>query len=129
MIIKVSRYDRNDKRCIGRLTMPGFECYTLEDAEREVKIPHKTAIPTGKYEVVVSYSNRFKKMLPLLVNVPNFEGVRIHSGNTEQDTEGCILIGMNRSFDSITESRSAMAKFMPILMKALKVEKVWVEVG
>lgn len=129
MNITVQRIDKNDHRCIGLLTMPEFTCHTLEDTERDVKIMGKTAIPKGTYEVVVNYSNRFKKMLPLLIDVPNFSGVRIHSGNTSEDTEGCILIGMERSFDSITHSRIAMSKFMPILMKWLKKEKVYLVVS
>lgn len=126
MDITITRYDKNEHRCIGTLVMPEFTCYTLEDAEREEKIPGKTAIPVGRYEVVVSYSNRFKKMLPLLLDVPNFEGVRIHSGNSEADSSGCPLIGLQRSFDTITHSRAAMSKFMPLLMAALKKEKVFV---
>lgn len=128
MNITIHRYERNENRTIGRLRMPGFECYTLEDAEREEKIVHKTAVPIGTYEVVVSYSNRFKKMLPLLLDTPGFTGIRIHSGNTEADTSGCILIGLGRFQDSISQSRSAMAMFMAILMKFLKKEKVYIEI-
>lgn len=129
MIIQVNRYDKNETRCIGKLNMPGFECYTLEDDEDELKEFGKSAIPKGKYEVVISFSNRFKRLLPLLINVPNFEGVRIHSGNTEADTEGCILIGMNRTIETITESRTAMKTFMPLLMNALTKEKVYVDIS
>lgn len=68
-------------------------CKTLEDKVRENKIPHETAIPYGHYQVILSYSPKFHTYLPLIVNVPNFEGIRIHQGNTIQDTSGCILVG------------------------------------
>lgn len=84
-----------DKSTIGDLLVDSnFFCYTLEDVVRkpDEKIPGETAIPTGKYEVVLSMSNRFKKLLPELLNVPNFTGVRMHGGNTSDDTDGCIIL-------------------------------------
>lgn len=69
-------------------------CNTLEDASTTKKIKGQSAIPTGKYEVQITMSNRFKKLLPLLLDVPNYAGVRIHKGNDQGDTEGCILVGM-----------------------------------
>lgn len=84
-----------DKSTIGDLLINGnFFCYTLEDVVRlpNQKIYGKTAISTGKYEVVLSMSNRFKKLLPELLNVPNFTGIRMHGGNTSEDTEGCIVL-------------------------------------
>jgi hypothetical protein len=76
-----------------------FLCHTLEDVVRDagVKIHGQTAIPKGVYELVVSFSNRFKKRLPLLLNVPNFEGIRIHGGNSENDSSGCVLVGGRRT--------------------------------
>ena len=74
-----------------------FICHTLEDVQRDVKIAGKTAIPWGMYKLIVNMSNRFKKRLPLLLDVPNFEGVRIHGGNTEQNTEGCILVAARKT--------------------------------
>lgn len=76
-----------------------FECFTLEDADavREgPKIPGKTAIPAGKYRLNLDMSVRFKRMMPHIMNVPNFEGIRIHAGNVAEDTEGCILVGRDR---------------------------------
>jgi hypothetical protein len=108
MKLEVKRLHRTDNSTIGELTIDGkFECYTLEDKERDVKIKGETAIPKGTYKVIINQSNRFKKLLPLLIGVPNFEGVRIHPGNSNHDTEGCILVGMNRSVDYITKSRKA----------------------
>ena len=92
MELRVERTDFSETSTIGKLYVDDqFECYTLEDKVRPVKIKGKTAIPAGRYEVIVNFSQRFGRMLPLFLNVPNFEGVRIHPGNTAADTEGCIL--------------------------------------
>ena len=101
-----------------------FFCYTLEDAVREQKIYGKTAIPYGKYDVVITYSPRFKQNMPLLVNVPNFEGVRIHTGNTANDTEGCILVGMTKEKDFIGNSKKAFE----MLMQKISGQKVTLEI-
>ena len=108
MELQLKREIFTDISTIGTLTIDGkFECYTLEDIERDVKIKSETAIPKGTYKVIINQSNRFKRLMPLLLNVPNFEGVRIHAGNSNHDTEGCILVGQNRSVDYITKSRKA----------------------
>ena len=108
MQITVKRLHKTDTSTIGELLIDGiFECYTLEDIERPVKIKAETAISKGTYKVIINQSNRFKKLLPLLLKVPNFEGVRIHPGNSNHDTEGCILVGRTRSKDFIGQSRKA----------------------
>ena len=108
MKIQIKRLHKTENSTIGEMTIDGkFECYTLEDKERDVKIKSETAIPKGTYKVIINQSNRFKKLMPLLLNVPNFEGVRIHPGNSNHDTEGCILVGQCRSVDYITKSRKA----------------------
>lgn len=119
MKIEVKRLHRTDNSTIGELTIDGkFECYTLEDIERNVKIKGETAIPKGTYKVIINQSNRFKRMLPLLIGVPNFEGVRIHAGNSNHDTEGCILVGQNRSVDYITKSRKAFDSLFKKMQEA-----------
>jgi hypothetical protein len=95
--LRLTRKEFTDRSTIGELHVNGvFECFTLEDTVRPVKIKGETAIPEGRYEVVVNFSERFQRPLPLLLNVPNFEGVRIHPGNTDKDTEGCILVGWTK---------------------------------
>jgi hypothetical protein len=106
-----------------------FFCYVCEDVVRNKKIAGVTAIPAGRYQVVITYSPRFRKNLPLLLNVPNFEGVRIHAGNTALDTEGCLLLGKKETSDGVGESRAAMTEFMPILSKALESGDVWLSIS
>lgn len=115
---------------IGELSVDGkFECYTLEDIPRECKVYSETCIPKGEYEVVITMSNRFKQRMPLLKSVPGFEGIRIHSGNTAADTEGCILVGMSKGKDIIYESRKAYKALFDKLDAALaKGEKVTIKV-
>lgn len=119
MKITVKRLYKTDTSTIGELLIDGvFECYTLEDVEREVKVKSETAIPKGTYKVIINQSNRFKRLLPLLLNVPNFEGVRIHSGNSNHDTEGCILVGQTRGKDYIGKSRKAFDKLFKKMQAA-----------
>jgi len=112
------------KSTTGILYVDGaFFCYTLEDVVRPAgeKVYGKTAIPWGTYPLVVTFSDRFQKPLPLLIGVPNFVGVRIHSGNVAENTEGCILLGMTHSTDFVGNSRLALAKFMDALDDAYDV--------
>jgi hypothetical protein len=122
MKIEVKRLHRTENSTIGELLIDGvWECYTLEDKERDVKIKSETAIPRGTYKVIINQSNRFKRLLPLLLNVPNFEGVRIHSGNTNHNTEGCILVGRTRSKDFIGQSRKAFDSLFAKMQKAKQI--------
>jgi len=119
MQITVRRLHKTDTSTIGELSIDGvFECFTLEDVERKEKIKSETAIPKGTYKVIINQSNRFKRLLPLLLNVPNFEGVRIHSGNSNHDTEGCILVGQTRGKDYIGQSRKAFDKLFKKMQAA-----------
>jgi hypothetical protein len=114
---------------IGELFIEGvFECYTLEDIERPVKIPGMTAIPKGTYEVVINFSNRFQKLLPLLQNVPDFEGVRIHTGNIAANTEGCILVGKSKDATQVLQSKVAFDALFPKLQAASAKEKIFIQI-
>ena len=120
-------------RTLGKLYADNvFECFTCEDKYRtpsEAKVPGETAIPKGRYKVVITLSNRFKRELPLLLNVPNYDGVRIHSGNTEADTEGCILCGSTRNDSGVFSSRIATNNLILKIRNAINSGKeVWITV-
>ena len=121
-----------DRSTIGELCLEGEqtrECYTLEDRVRQgPKIPGKTAIPAGRYQVLITHSARFKQPLPLLVNVPGFEGIRIHPGNTAADTAGCILVGRERGEDCVRKSRLAFAPLFAMIQRALDHGSVWLTI-
>ena len=106
---------------IGRLSSSGvFVAYTLEDVVRHgEKVPGATAIPAGTYCVVQSLSQRFGCVLPEVLNVPGFTGIRIHAGNTAADTEGCVLVGLDKHEDWIGQSRDALAAVQRLIGTAL----------
>lgn len=130
MQLLLKRIKFSEKSTIGELYVDGkFECYTLEDVVREVKIPNETAIPYGTYTVTISYSPRFKRYLPELHDVPNFSKIRIHPGNTDKNTEGCILVGENYTDDFISNSRVAFNKLYPkIVFDSQQGNKISIEI-
>jgi hypothetical protein len=118
-----------------------YFCDTLEDTDRgltctmslaelkEVKEYGRTAIPTGRYPIAYTYSPRFKKHLPLLLQVPAFEGIRIHAGNTHRDTSGCLLLGKNKAVGKVLDSRKTMDEFLRILKPAIEAcEDIWITI-
>lgn len=118
MKLLLRRIAKRDTYTIGRLYIDGkYFCDTLEDTDRnltsemdeeyirEQKVYGKTAIPSGVYQVQITYSPKFKKNMPLVKDVKGFQGIRIHSGNTDKDTEGCILVGKNTKVGMVTDSR------------------------
>lgn len=117
--IKLKRTDYKETYTVGRLYINNnYFCDTLEDRcrdlSKEKKIYSQTAIPKGVYKLVISYSPRFKRLLPLLLNVPFFEGIRIHAGNSSKDTSGCILVGTVKDVekDWISNSKSTEKLFI-----------------
>jgi hypothetical protein len=138
MELIVTRQIFTEESTVGSLSIDGkFQCFTLEDVQREIegepvaswKIPGKTAIPKGKYEVVIDFSPHFGHDLPHILNVPGYTGVRIHPGNDDEDTEGCILVGLTRSPNFVGQSRNAFDNLSPLLDEAYaKCEKIMLEV-
>lgn len=141
MLITIDRAWKKSDYTISRLYVNGelFGCNTLEDTDRGLKqdmtleeirkkkVYGQTAIPSGRYECVYTYSNRFKKMLPLLKGVPGFDGIRIHSGNSAKDTEGCILVGKNDKKGWVSNSRFWTDKLIQTMKTAWdKKEKVMI---
>ncbi len=119
----------------GSLYVDGvFLCYTLEDVDRKmesggVKQYGTTAIPRGTYRVVLDMSSRFKRIMPHVLDVPGFAGIRIHKGNTAEDTDGCILVGVVRSGDRLINSAAAYERLMMLLEDAdARDEPVTIEV-
>lgn len=119
-----------DKSTIGDLKLLGeFFCNILEDPVREIKIPKITAIPEGTYEVVITYSNRFKKFMPLLLNVPNYIGIRIHAGARPEHTEGCLLTGTKTNKpDEVGDQFRQYDRLFARLKQMCKKEKVYIEI-
>ena len=116
---------------IGHLFVnDNYFCDTLEDTTRTgLKIFGKTSIPAGTYTVDWNWSNRFMRYMPELLSVPGFSGIRIHSGNTDQDTEGCILVGRNKVVGEVTNSRFYSDVLNRMIKSAYdKSEKITIEI-
>lgn len=131
MELLVSRTEYQPVCTIGEFDIDGAAfCFTLEDVVRPagVKVQNETAIPAGRYRMRMTWSNRFKKMMPELMNVPMFAGVRIHGGNTSEDTEGCILVGMHRSRQSIDTCAPACDHIYGLIADAEKLGEVWITI-
>lgn len=125
----------------GRLYIDDvFECFTVEDKDRKLeehgcsaKVQNKTCIPRGEYELIIRYSNHFKKHLIAVTGVPCFEGILIHSGNSSKDTEGCIIVGSvndRNDDDWVGGSRVAYDRLHKKVKSALSMgEKVFLVVS
>jgi hypothetical protein len=141
MEIVLKRKILTSESTIGELYVNGvFECFILEDMDRGLdksmslaeiqshKIHSKTAIPTGKYEVAITFSDRFKQYLPLVLGVPGYEGIRIHPGNTAADTEGCLLPGLEKQTNVVSKSKIAFSKLFAKLKAVEKKEKIFITI-
>ena len=142
MELRLERKYRNNNYCIDKLYINGkYFSDVLEDPDRgltdtmsleeikKIKIKGNTCIPYGTYNITITYSPRFKKNLPLLNNVKGFDGIRIHSGNKPQDTEGCLLPGFNKGKGQVIDSRVTTDKLIAQIQQALnKGEKVTITI-
>lgn len=142
MELRLERRFRSSNYCIDKLYINNkYFSDVLEDPDRgltdsmsleeikRIKVKGNTCIPYGTYNVTITYSPRFKKNLPLLNNVKGFDGIRIHSGNTPKDTEGCLLPGFNRVKGQVLDSRVTTNKLIAQIQQALnKGEKVTIQI-
>lgn len=116
--LKIKRIAKKETYTIGKLYVNGiYFCDTLEDVVRPQangkvinKVHGETAIPSGRYRVAITYSNRFKKNMIQVLNVPGFGGIRIHAGNVNSDTDGCPLVGFNKEKGKVLDSAVTSAK-------------------
>ena len=138
MKLKLQRNMFGSKSTIGILSIDGQkECVTLEDVDRQLedhperKVQNETAIPRGTYKIVPHFSNHFKRIVPMLVDVPNFTYVYIHSGNTDVDTDGCILVGEEVvNIDFISNSKKALSRLFDKIQIAWNKEEevtIWID--
>lgn len=125
MELSLNRFFKGELYTISHLCVDGeYFCDTIEDTVRvlgehgEGKIPDKTAIPAGTYKITLAYSPKFKRIMPLLLNVPFFQGILIHTGNTQDDSSGCIIVGENKVKGKVINSQITFNKLYPILKKA-----------
>jgi len=141
MLLTLERYRSNNNATLGRLYINGvFECYTLEDEHRETKVMHETRIPKGSYQIKLrtfgSFHRRFKVKYPAvhkgmlwIQNVPNFSCILIHTGNTDKDTSGCILVGgkldeLNYKIAAGTSTAAYLNMYKKVSAALLKKEDV-----
>ena len=128
MEIKLVRIAFKETYTIGKLYVDGkYVCDTIEDKDRGLddsmtaneilkrKVKGQTAIPTGHYNIDITYSPKYKRMMPLLLNVKGFSGIRIHSGNTSKDTEGCLIVGKNKQVGMVLESRDTYQRLFEMM--------------
>lgn len=131
MKLELIRIANRPTYCIGKLYIDGeYFCDVIEDTDRGLdnsmtvseilkkKIKGETAIPTGIYKIEITYSPKYKRMMPLLIGVKGYSGVRIHSGNSSKDTEGCLLVGRNTVVGMVTESRNTYQRLFARLQNA-----------
>lgn len=138
MELVLNRILKTNDYTIGELNVNGkYLCDTIEDTVRPLpdicpntpkgiackckeKVYGKTAVPAGTYKVKLGYSNRFRRILPQVLDVPHFIGILIHTGNSNKDTEGCIIVGTwdGKTENWVSNSRVAFNKLMPLLRDA-----------
>lgn len=142
MELTVKPITKTDKFTISELWAGNRHyCYVCEDTDRglssdmslqnikAIKVYGQTAIPAGRYEVILSHSNRFKRELPEILDVPGFTGIRIHAGNTAADSAGCLLLGTHIIPNGVGNSRSAVSRFINDMRVWLKSGPVYITIN
>lgn len=136
LLIKRPDYQPERAATLGEFFLNGSLLgYTCEDEDRRLetggeKVHGKTAIPRGRYRVVMSMSTRFKRVMPEVLDVPGFHGIRIHGGNTVEDTEGCPLLGAERTSAGVANCSGVNSMLRSLLTMALaQKEDCWLEVS
>jgi len=131
----IAQETNGDNPGLGQPLTKGLQiCDTLEPTWRDYangayKVKGRSAIPEGRYAVVISWSPKMKQWLPILLGVPKFEGIRIHAGNTAEDTEGCILVGKNREVGKVLDSRVWLHRLKQKIVEAKgRGEPVWITI-
>jgi len=128
MEIRIERDTYTPQATVGKMYIDNeFFCHTLEDTVRPIgiKVKHHTAIHEGRFKVVLTYSNRFKRDMPLIMSVPLFKGIRMHGGNTHYNTSGCPLVAYNRLADDKIQG-TAEKELTEKIKLALEVGEVWI---
>lgn len=149
MELKLIRKYKKDTYTIGKLYIDGAPvCETLEDKDRGLgqhmteeeikksKVYGKTAIPSGRYRVTFTYSPKFAKcsyaingMIPLILNVKGYSAIRIHAGNDQDDTEGCVLLGENKAVGKVLNSKITCEKVFRMMYLAFKADApIWIDI-
>lgn len=132
MNLEVKRNEFTDISTIGDFYINNEKiCYVLEDCDREIegldvskwKIDKKTCIPRGTYRVTVDWSNRFGQFMIHILDVPGFTGIRIHGGNTHEDTDGCPLAGKNKSINKVYNCQEINKSILRMVIQALKAKE------
>ena len=133
MELILKRIAKKREYTIGRLYVRNelgnaYVCDTLEPPVNTTRHGQYKAVPAGRYAVAVTWSPKFQEWLPLLLNVPYREGIRIHAGNTTQDTRGCILVGQNHVVGKVINSRRTLTALMKRLRERSEGEAIWITV-
>lgn len=139
--LELIRKYKKENYTIGKLYINGkYFCDTLEDTDRgldqnmsldkikNLKVKAHTAIPTGVYEIKMTYSPKYKRIMPLINNVPGYEGIRIHAGNTHEHTEGCVLVGFNKAVGKVLNSKETFEQLYKYLEEECKNNKVYIKI-
>lgn len=128
-IVVMRKYFTDDSTVAELSICREFVCHTLEDKCRRLKMPGRTAIPAGIYRVILDFSDRLG-FSPLILGVPGFTHIRIHSGNTAAQTEGCLLVGRydEATPNFVSMSRNTFSVFMPRLAELNKREKLFIQI-